>query len=162
VVGVSIRAAAANPELALRCNGAGPDAALADAATAIVSSPMHTIYLDPSVAADPDHDERLAHLVEAGHRLVLVAAKDDPTAPGSGPWTDHRTSIPTQPPRGSWYLTADAARCGDRVVGLRTVLIGPRESGQRPTRCDSMARDLREAVLEILAADAMPQPADAG
>jgi hypothetical protein len=123
---------------------------------------MQTIYVDPSVAADPDVDERLTHLVEAGHRLVLVAAEDDPTAPVGGPWTDLRASVPTQPPRGSWFLTADAARCSDRVIGLRTVLIGPRESGQRPTRCDSTARDLREAVLEILAADAMPPPADAG
>ena len=129
---------------------------------------MHTIYVDPSVAADPDLDERLAHLVDAGHRLVLVA-KDDPAADGTGPatagggpWTDRRAEVPTEPPRGSWFLTADAAQCGDRIAGLRTVLIGPRESSQKPTRCDSTARDLREAVLEILAADAMPAPADAG
>jgi hypothetical protein len=38
---------------------------------------------------------------------------------------------------------------------MRTVLIGPRESGLRPTRCDATARDLRDAVLEVLAADAM-------
>jgi hypothetical protein len=113
------------------------------------------------VAGDPDVSERLSHLVDAGHRLVLVAAKEDPAA-GSGPWTDRRASLPAQPPRGSWFLTADAARCGDRVAGLRTLLIGPRESAPRPTRCDSTVRDLREAVLEILAADAMAQPADAG
>jgi hypothetical protein len=123
---------------------------------------MHTIYVDPSVAADPDLDERLTHLVEAGHRLVLVAAKDDPTAPVGGPWSDLRASVPTQPPRGSWFLTADSARCGDRVPGLRTLLIGPRETELRPTRCDATVRDLREAVLEILAADAMSQSADAG
>jgi hypothetical protein len=35
------------------------------------------------------------------------------------------------------------------------VLIGPREEGPRPTRCDVTARDLRDAVLEILTADAM-------
>jgi len=122
---------------------------------------VDTIYLDPSVAADPDLAERLSHLVDAGHRLVLVAAKEHPAA-ASGPWTDRRASLPSQPPRGSWYLTADPARCGDRVAGLRTVLIGPRETALRPTRCDATVRDLREAVLEILAADAMPQPADAG
>jgi len=121
---------------------------------------MHTIYLDPSVAADPDLADRLAHLVDAGHRLVLVAAKDDP-ATRRGPWTDRRASVPAQPPRGSWFLTADPTRCGDRVPGLRTLLIGPRETALRPTRCDATVRDLREAVLEILAADAMSQPADA-
>jgi len=121
---------------------------------------MHTIYLDPSVAGDPDLADRLSHLVDAGHRLVLVAAKDDPTA-RTGPWTDRRASIPAQPPRGSWFLTADSSQCGDRVAGLRTLLIGPRETSLRPTRCDSTVRDLREAVLEILAADAMSEPADA-
>ena len=122
---------------------------------------MDTIYLDPSVAADPDLAERLSHLLDAGHRLVLIAAKEHPAAE-SGPWTDRRASLPSQPPRGSWYLTADPARCGDRVAGLRTVLIGPRDPALRPSRCDATVRDLREAVLEILAADAMPQPADAG
>src|SRR5439155_603441 len=69
--------------------------------------------------------------------------------------SDRTTTLPAQPPRGSWFLTADPATCGDRQPGLRTVLIGPRENPPRPTRCDSTARDLREAVLEILAADAM-------
>ena len=118
---------------------------------------MHTIYLDSSVAADPDLDTRLGHLVDAGHRLVLVAPKAGPAA-DDGPWTERRTSVPARPSRGSWYLTADPATCGDRVPGLRTVLIGPRETGPRPTRCDATVRDLREAVLEILAADAMSQP----
>jgi hypothetical protein len=35
------------------------------------------------------------------------------------------------------------------------MLIGPKVDGRRPTRCDTTARDLREAVFEILAADAM-------
>jgi hypothetical protein len=35
------------------------------------------------------------------------------------------------------------------------MLIGPREDGPRTTRCDATARDVRDAVLEILAADAM-------
>jgi hypothetical protein len=122
---------------------------------------MHTIYLDPSVAADPDLADRLSHLVDAGHRLVLVAPKDHPAA-DSGPWTERRASVPGQPSRGSWFLTADPARCGDRLPGLRTLLIGPRETSLRPTRCDATVRDLREAVLEILAADAMPPAADAG
>jgi len=114
---------------------------------------MH-IYLDGSAAHDPDGGERLAHLADAGHRLVLVAPDSHP-ATALASLSDRTTTLPAQPPRGSWFLTADPATCGDRQPGLRTVLIGPRENPPRPTRCDSTARDLREAVLEILAADAM-------
>jgi len=114
---------------------------------------MH-IYLDGSAALDPDVGERLAHLADAGHRPVLVAPDSHP-ATALASLSDRTTTLPAQPPRGSWFLTADPATCGDRQPGLRTVLIGPRENPPRPTRCDSTARDLREAVLEILAADAM-------
>jgi hypothetical protein len=115
---------------------------------------MQTIFVDGSAAREPDLPDRLAHLVESGHRLVLVAgaghaAAELPT------WSTRVGSLPDEPPRGSWYLTADPGTCRDRQPGLRTVLIGPRDDGPRPTRCDSTARDLREAVLEILAADAM-------
>ena len=64
-------------------------------------------------------------------------------------------AIPEDAPRGSWFLTADPAACGDRRAGVRSMLIGPREDGPRTTRCDATARDVRDAVLEILAADAM-------
>jgi hypothetical protein len=63
--------------------------------------------------------------------------------------------MPDPPAPGSWFVTADPAACGDRQPSLRTILIGPRASGSRPTRCDVSARDLRDAVLVILAADAM-------
>ena len=99
---------------------------------------MH-IYLDGSAALDPDVGERLAHLADAGHRLVLVAPDSHP-ATALASLSDRTTTLPAQPPRGSWFLTADPATC---------------ENPPRPTRCDSTARDLREAVLEILAADAM-------
>jgi len=114
---------------------------------------MH-IYVDGSAALDPDVGERLAHLADAGHRLVLVAPDTHP-ATALATWSDRAAALPVQPPRGSWFLTGDPDTCGDRQPGLRTVLIGPRSNGHRPTRCDSTARDLREAVLEILAADAM-------
>ena len=114
---------------------------------------MH-IFFDGSAALDPDVGDRLAHLADAGHQLVLVAPESHP-ASALAAWSDRTVALPVQPPLGSWYLTADPATCGDRQAGLRTVLIGPRETSSRPTRCDSTARDLREAVLEILAADAM-------
>lgn len=115
---------------------------------------MTTIYVDASAAGEPDAADRLLHLVEAGHSLVLVAPASHPTV-GLTAWTGRTATIPPEPPRGSWFVTADPATCGDRQAGLRTMLVGPRAGSQRPTRCDSTARDLREAVLEILAADAM-------
>jgi hypothetical protein len=115
-----------------------------------------TIYVDRSAVLDSDAAGRLSHLIEAGHRLVLVDAS------GTGPpelaaevWSDHLAALPAEPPRGSWFVTADPATCGDRQAGLRTMLIGPRAETVRPTRCDSTARDLRDAVLEILSSDAM-------
>jgi hypothetical protein len=115
---------------------------------------MPTIYLHGSVAVGPDTADRLAHLTDAGHRVVLVAAPDHPAAEDAV-WSEQLTAMPADAARGSWYLTADPATCGDRRPGLRTVLVGPR-SAQRTTRCDTTARDLRAAVFEILAADAMP------
>jgi hypothetical protein len=115
---------------------------------------MRTIFIDGSAALEPDLPDRLAHLADSGHRLVLVGNAAPMTADLSA-WASRVGTLPTEPPRGSWYLTADPGTCRDRQPGLRTVLIGPRDDGPRPTRCDSTARDLREAVLEILAADAM-------
>lgn len=114
---------------------------------------MTTIYLEASAARLPDAADRLAHLTEAGYDIVLVALADDS---GLGRQALERLAeMPPAPPRGSWFVTADPAACGDRQPGLRTILIGPRDDVPRPTRCDSTARDLRDAVLEILAADAM-------
>ena len=115
---------------------------------------MHTIFVDGSAALDTDIEDRLAHLADAGHRLILLAPRSHPAARLTA-WSGRRDGLPATPTRGSWFLTADPATCGDRRPGLRTVLIGPRETGPRPTRCDTTARDLRDAVLEILAADAM-------
>ena len=116
---------------------------------------MHTIYVDASVTREQDLPTRLGHLVEAGHRVVMVAPKGDPANDLAGPWSSVRATVPAKPPRDSWYLTADPSTCGDRVAGLRTVLLGPRDSSLHVTRCDSTVRDLREAVLAILADDAM-------
>ena len=115
---------------------------------------MTTIFVDTSAALTPDAATHLAHLPDSGHELVLVGA-DEPAAADLADWRQKVGALPDEPPRGSWYVTADPATCGDRRPGLRTVLIGPREEGPRPTRCDSTARDLRDAVLEILTADAM-------
>ena len=121
---------------------------------------MITVFVDASAAIEPGAAARLGHLTDAGHRLVLVAPPDHPSARAAG-WTERRDSLPADPVRGSWYVTADPDSCGDRHADLRTILIGPRVEigprgeGRRPTRCDTTARDLREAVLQILAAEAM-------
>lgn len=114
---------------------------------------MTTIYIHASAVREPHAADRLAHLTEAGHELILVAGPD--TDRPAGPWSGRAVALPGDPPRGAWFVTADPATCGDRLAGLRTVLIGPRADGPRPTRCDVTARDLRDAVLEVLAADAM-------
>jgi hypothetical protein len=115
---------------------------------------MITIYLDGSAASQPGAADRLGHLLDADHELVLVASPDHPAAALMA-WAGHLPALPEQPTPGSWYVTADPDTCGDRQPGLRTMLIGPRAGGPRPTRCDATARDLRDAVLEILAARAM-------
>jgi hypothetical protein len=118
---------------------------------------MITIYLDGSAALEPGASDHLAHLVGADHELVLVAAPGHPAA-GLMTWAAHIPAMPDPPAAGSWFVTADPDTCRDRQPGLRTMLIGPRASGPRPTRCDATARDLRDAVLEVLAARAMDRP----
>jgi hypothetical protein len=115
---------------------------------------MTTIFVDGSAASLPDAPNRLAHLTEAGHPVVLVAAPDHRAA-ATVAWSSHVPELPSDPPRGSWFVTADPATCGDRQAGLATLLIGPREESPRPTRCDMTARDMASAILEILARDAM-------
>jgi hypothetical protein len=115
---------------------------------------MITIFVDGSAASLPDAADRLAHLTDAGHEVILAAPAGHPAA-ATVVWARHVPRLPADPPRGSWFVTADPATCQDRQAGLATLLIGPREDGPRPTRCDHTARDLGSAVLEILAHDAM-------
>jgi hypothetical protein len=123
---------------------------------------MSTIYLDRSAVTSSDADERLAHLVESGHELILVTGGSRPggAAPGGSgrdsiPWAGRTTVMPGSVARGSWFVTADPSTCGGHQAGLRTLLIGPKAETPRPTRCDATVRDLRDAVLEILTSDAM-------
>jgi len=111
-----------------------------------------TVYVDGSAALEPGAADRLAQLVDADHELVLVAPADDPAA-GRLRWAGHLPAMPDPPAPGSWFVTADPAACRDRQSSLRTILIGPRATEPRPTRCDVTVRNLRDAVFEILAAD---------
>lgn len=117
---------------------------------------MQVIYVGGSAVRHADAAERLAHLADAGHRLVLVddgaSGVEIPDLPAVA---ERIRAVPTDAPRGSWFVTADPADCSDHRPGVRTMLIGPRDVAIRPTRCDVTARDLRDAVLKILAADVM-------
>jgi hypothetical protein len=102
----------------------------------------------------------LDHLVDAGHELVLVA--DRRSARGavagiSGALAEAVvTAVPSEPDAAAWYLTSDPERCRGRSARLRTILVGRSPAPAAIHRCDSLARDVRAAVLEILAAEAMP------
>jgi len=122
---------------------------------------MTTIYFDGSAVLEPGAAGQLTHLAEAGYPLVLIAEAGHPGRDLIA-WARRLPELPEVPEPSeedagspAWFVTADPATCGDRRVGLRTMLIGPREDGLRPTRCDATARDLRDAVLELLASDAM-------
>lgn len=66
------------------------------------------------------------------------------------------TSAPLQPDEPAWYVTIDVDRCRGRSARLQTVLVGTTPAASIH-RCDRQVRDLRAAVLEILASEAMPQ-----
>ncbi|HEX4898799.1 MAG TPA: hypothetical protein VFV53_10615 [Candidatus Limnocylindrales bacterium] len=114
-------------------------------------------------AVDPAAFRLLDHLVEAGHELVLVA--EPPIAPGAvagltGTLAELAeaavAAAPREPGTAAWYLTSDPDRCRGRSARLRTILVGRSPEPTAIHRCDSLARDVRAAVLEILAAEAMP------
>ena len=117
---------------------------------------MTDIYVDATVATAPNAADHLAHLVDAGQRVIFVGAGADAgVAPIPGAPMLER--LPDDPIRGSWFVTTEPARCAERPTGVRSLLIGPRpeRSPVQGRRCDTDARDLAAAVLEILAHDAM-------
>jgi hypothetical protein len=116
---------------------------------------MADIFIDASLASSSGAGDHLAHLVDAGQRVILVG-EADPVAAGL-PDLTRLDRLPDDLERGSWFVTAEPARCAERTAGVRTLLIGPRadRAPMRGPRCDMEARDLGAAVLEILAHDAM-------
>jgi hypothetical protein len=117
---------------------------------------MTDIYIDPSVAGMPDAAAHLVHLVDTGHRLILVGGPP-PAVLEDLPGAETVETLPDTVTAGSWHVSADPASCGDRLPGLQTLLVGPRLApSPRPgPRCDAEARDLASAVLEILGRDVM-------
>jgi hypothetical protein len=117
---------------------------------------MTDVYIDASLASGPGARDQLAHLVDAGQRVIFVGegAETVVAALAHAPSLER---LPEEPVRGSWFVTAEPARCADRPAGVRSLLIGPRPARAHVhgRRCDADARDLAAAVLEILAHDAM-------
>ena len=134
---------------------------------------MAAVYLDGSLLAAPETSssvDDLRHLVDAGFELVRLAggagagnaAADGPAGDSAGrpslDGLDLRVADTVDAEQhGAWLLTADARTCGRaRPVICRTILVGPAPvDGSGPGRCDLVVRDVRSAVLEILASDAM-------
>ena len=122
---------------------------------------MTRVFLDPGTAViendgavDPAALRSLRHLVDAGHELVLV---DQPAVSHDlrELAADVVDAVPPLPDERSWYLTNDVEHCREMTARVRTVLIGASPPPGSIHRCDSVARDLQAAIMEILASEAM-------
>ncbi len=110
----------------------------------------------------PEADAALRHLVAAGCRVVLwgPAGAIESASGDAARTVESCESLPDDAV--GWLVTADELRCGEARgrPGLRTILVGPsvpdRNLSHRAS--DVEARDLVDAALVILTADAMPDP----
>ena len=127
---------------------------------------MTTVYVDHDAIVEgsrstsgPDEGSlrSLGFLREAGHEVILVVQPGyEPGPAPAGDWaTIDMGSVPLRPDHPAWYLTTEVDRCRGRSAHLRTVLIGLSPAAAAIHRCDTLARDVPAAVLEILAAEAM-------
>lgn len=143
---------------------------------------MTTIFLDTETLAVPtrpetgdtfvlsrESDRMIGHLLDCGHRVVLVGEPDKlvkaraTLAEGFRTATlepDPTTAGVPEDARG-WLITnsADACAAVREKRRLRTILVGgstgPHDLAHRPA--DLLARSLSDAVIEILATEAMPE-----
>lgn len=127
---------------------------------------MSRVYLEPGViearqgdtsgesSVASDAGDALRTLAETGHDLVLVTGRPVPLPDG---FPEMRDMLAPETDRDGWYLTTDPEHCGTRRAGIRSILVGPGPATRRAAihRCDIQTRDLRSAVLEILAREAM-------
>ena len=132
---------------------------------------MTRIYVDPDAVTiegggSPDSSEHtpdaeavraLGYLVDAGHDVVVVAPGDqDLPADLKAIAGTTVTEVPKGHDGSAWYLTRDVEHCRGLPARVRTVLIGAAPASGAIHRCDTVARDVQAAVMEILAAEAMP------
>ena len=114
------------------------------------------------MSADPESIRALRYLAESGIRVVLVAHEGAAPPGDLGEFAAEVISgPPTRPRAPAWYLTSDISRCVGSSARLRTILIGAAPPSGSVRRCDSVARDVQAAAMEILAAVAMPPKSDA-
>lgn len=115
--------------------------------TVQVAAALLTMGGDRADQPDPEAKRALDELVASGHPTHVVGPKAGELAAGPG-----------------WLLTADRSDCSiARSLGLRSILVGPQTQAGRHAveRCDYEARDIRDAVLRVLAVEAMdPAPPD--
>jgi hypothetical protein len=129
------------------------------------------IYVDPDVVTiegggSPDSSDHtpdaeavraLGFLVEAGHDVVAVTSGgQDVPADLQAVVRETVTEVPESHEGSAWYLTRDVEHCRGLSARVRTVLIGAAPASGAIHRCDTVARDVQAAVMEILAAEAMP------
>ena len=139
---------------------------------------MTRIYLDPDAVTiegggSPDSSDQtpddealraLGYLVDAGHDVVVVAPGGQDPSVGHEPSDALRAiagetvaEVPENHESSAWYLTRDVEHCRGLSARVRTVLIGAAPASGAIHRCDTVARDVQAAVMEILAAEAMPE-----
>jgi hypothetical protein len=114
---------------------------------------------DPNpVSLAPDAVSALGHLADANIDIVLlgVAASDD----GAQPSLPVAARLPELPAGAvGWLIAGTAAACAQARAsrGLRTILVGSVSParGLAGRACDLEARDLTDAALTIIAAEAM-------
>lgn len=106
--------------------------------------------------ADQGSVRALRYLTESGVRVVLVTADGvQPAAELLEVATSVLPAVPAGPRAPAWYLTSSIERCQGSSARLHTVLIGGTPPNGSIRRCDTVARDVQAAAMEILAADAM-------
>jgi hypothetical protein len=118
------------------------------------------VYLDPGTAIDngtldPAALRSLGHLVEAGHELVLVGGAGGARTELATLASHVVAAVPPRPDVEAWYLTEDVDSCQQLTARVRTVLIGASPPAGSVHRCDTVARSVQAAIMEILAAEAM-------
>lgn len=107
--------------------------------------------------ADPEAVRALRYLADSGIRVVLIASDGArPPQELADVAAQVVAAMPSRPHGPAWYLTSDIERCRGASARLRTVLIGATPPTGSVRRCDAVARDVQAAVMEILAAVAMP------
>jgi hypothetical protein len=127
------------------------------------------VYVDVAAAAvdgstgvsDEDAVRALGYLVELGHAVTVVSPDPTVIPPEIRELGAVAAVIPSRPDGRAWYLTSNVDNCHGMTARVRTVLVGATPSLGSVRRCDIVARDLRAAVMEILASEAL-QPSTRG